>query len=378
MTKPTLKLLSHNIQREISEKLRKGQRGEEWFDNQDAVDEVSQKITDEDHSTPRNIKVMESLSRPINCSDLFVALCGKQNVRSLSLVGVHLDENSASRLSETLRHPQTKIKVLQVWRFLPSCLASLCDSIKENKELREIRLTFHGNLNDEQTSMLLQALEDNQGLVAIKLFGVDLSNHAEKLASLVRNRQKMKELRLSRCRLSNVSGLAKAMATSKALEKVDLSMNELSSDADIALMLTSKSIKTLILSKNQLGKDDGSVFGKNLATNETLDEFFLEGNPLSTEFASSLLKALQLNVTLKTFGFMSSYMGKAIPSQIDTDIRNIVALNQAGRRWLRAASEPNKPSLELAPMAHLLHRTRFEPSSLFGVLREHTNLWVNP
>ena len=155
-------------------------------------------------------------------------------------------------------------------------------------------------------------------------------------------------------------------------------MNDMSSDADIAMMMTSKSLKTLILSKNQLGKENGAVLGKTLATNETLEELFLEGNPLSTEFASFLLEALQLNVTLKTFGFMRSYMGKAIPSQMNTEIRNIVALNKAGRGWLRASSAPNTPSSELAPLAHLLHRTRLEPSALFGVLREHTDLWVKP
>ena len=155
-------------------------------------------------------------------------------------------------------------------------------------------------------------------------------------------------------------------------------MNELSSDADIALIISSKSLKSLILSKNQVGKDNGSMFGKHLATNETLEELFLEGNPLSTEFVSSLLEALQLNVTLKKLGLMRSYMGKAIPSQLLTEIRNIVALNQAGRGWLRAASVPNAPSSELALLPHLLHRTRLESSSLFGVLREHTNLWVNP
>lgn len=373
-----MKSMGRNLQREVTEKLRKGQRDEDWIDDQDAVEEISKKIASEDPSTPRNIKVMESLSRPINCSGLFEVLCGKKTVRSLSLVGVHLDEESADRLSETLRHPHTKLKVLQVWRFLPSCLASLCDSIKENRELREIRLTFHGDLNDEQTSMLLQALQANQGLVAIKLFGVDMSNHTGALESLIRNRQKTKELRLTRCRLSSVSGLAKAIAASTTLQTVDLSMNDLSSDTDIAIMMTSKNLRTLILSKNQLGKNNGSVFGSNLATNETLEELFLEGNPLSTEFASSLLKALQLNVTLKRFGFMRSYMGKAIPSQIDTEIRNIVALNQAGRGWFRVASDPNRPSSELAPMAQLLHRTRFEPSSLFGVLREHSNLWISP
>ena len=382
MTMPTI--IPKNLLKEMTTRRdgRRGRRGknEDWLDDQEALDAVTADISESDATkTPRDVKVIESRNRPIDCSDLFEALCARASVRSLSLVGVHLDENAARRLSETLRHPQTKIRVLQVWRHLPSCLGSLCEAIKENKELREIRLTFHGDLNDEQTSMLLDALETNQGLEAIKLFGVDLSRHSAELESLVRNRQITKELRLTRCQLSTISGLAKAISESNTLQTVDMSMNELSNDADIATMLQSKNLRSVILSKNQLGKEEnGSTFGQVLAANEMLEELFLEGNPLSTDFAASIREALQVNTTLRRFGFMKSYMGKSITASVDTEIRNLVALNQAGRRWLRAASQSSTPASELAVLPHLLQRSNDEHSVLFGVLREYTNLWVQP
>ena len=381
MTKPTLLPKNRNIFKEIAEQRKSGsgKNNEDWLDDQESLDAVTANIAKNSPDTPQNIKVIESLNRPMNCSELFQALCARDCVRSLSLVGVHLDENAARRLSETLRHPQTKIRVLQVWRHLPSCLGSLCEAIKENKELREIRLTFHGDLNDEQTSMLLDALETNQGLEAIKLFGVDLSRHSAELESLVRNRQITKELRLTRCQLSTISGLAKAISESNTLQTVDMSMNELSNDADIATMLQSKNLRSVILSKNQLGKEEnGSTFGQVLAANEMLEELFLEGNPLSTDFAASIREALQVNTTLRRFGFMKSYMGKSITASVDTEIRNLVALNQAGRRWLRAASQSSTPASELAVLPHLLQRSNDEHSVSFGVLREYTNLWVQP
>ena len=140
----------------------------------------------------------------------------------------------------------------------------------------------------------------------------------------------------------------------------------------------SPQVSDLTLSKNHFGKSQSSKFGEILATNETLEELFLEGNPLSSNFARSILRALESNTTLRRLGFMKSYMGKSLPIELDTEIRNLVTLNEAGRRWLRNASGPNTPSFELAVLPHLLHRTSDEPNSLFGVLREYTNLWVKP
>lgn len=385
MTKPILPSKNRSIFKEMAEqrKSRNGKNNEDWLDDQAGLEAVTAKIAKNSPDIPRNIKVIESLNRPMNCSELFRALCARDCVRSLSLVGVHLDEREARRLSETLRHPQTKIRVLQVWRYLPSCLASLCEAIKENKALREIRLTFHGDLNDEQTSMLLDALETNQELEAIKLFGVDLSRHSAELESLVRNRQITRELRLTRCQLSTISGLCKAISESNTIQTVDMSMNELSNDADIATMLQSKNLKSVILSKNQLGmengsSENGSAFGQALAANEMLEELFLDGNPLSADFAASVREALQVNTTLRRFGFVKSYMRKSLPASVDTEIRNLVALNQAGRKWLHAASQPSTPASELALLPHLLQRSNDEPSVLFGMLREYTNLWVLP
>ena len=368
--------MGHKIKLKMATK--KQPKDEDWLDRQDALDEVAEKIAHGDPSTPQNVKVMESLSRSIDCSALFDALCGKKQVRSLSLVGVHLDEITARRLSNTLRHPSTKIKVLQVWRFLPSCLPSLCDALKDNVELREIRLAFHGDLNHEQTTMLLEALQANQGLLAIRLFGVNLSDHAKELESLICNRRQTKELRLSRCQMTDISGLAGAIAESKTLDKLDLSMNKLSSDRDIATILQSKSLTSLILSKNQIGKENGSYVKPILAANSTLEELFLEGNPLSEKFASSLLGALHYNTSLKRLGFMTFYMGTSIPLHLDASLRHTVAMNNAGRGWLRAVSAPETTPAELALLSPILHRARSDPSALFGVLREHTNLWVKP
>ena len=248
MSKPALLRPCRGLYKEMAGKRKNERRGgnhsEDWLDDQTALEEMAARIAKNDSSTPQDIEVIESLNRPMDCSVLFKALCAQECVNSLALVGVHLDENAARQLSETLRHPQTKIRTLQVWRYLPSCLPSLCEAIKENKELREIRLTFQGDLNDEQTSLLLEALEANQGLEGIKLFGINLSRHSTELESLVKNRTNTTELRLTRCQMTTNSGLAEAIAKSNTLQKVDMSMNELSNDADIATMLQSTSLRS--------------------------------------------------------------------------------------------------------------------------------------
>jgi hypothetical protein len=375
VTVTTSKLpLQPSLRREIGrKKVRKSPRKEKWIDDKDSLDRVLKKISLQDPSTPQNLKVMESMVHPMDCSQLFDCLFGQAQVKSVSLVGVRLTEHAANRLALTLRHPGTKIRVLQIWRFPPECLPVLCDALRVNKELREIRLTFRNDLNEQQTSMMLNALEENQGLRSIKLFGVDLSHHTEHLATLLRHHLTLKELRLSRCELVTLGSLAEAIGASQTLQKLDLSMNDISSDVELAAMIQSKSLKSMTLGKNLFGKEDGALVGQALGDNLSLEELLLESNPLSKDFAASLLCALEKNAHLKRLGFLKG----SLPDELNEALRHLVSLNEAGRSWMREASTPNQPSSTIALLPQVLHRVQTDHSVVFDLLRNHSNLLVN-
>jgi hypothetical protein len=112
--------------------------------------------------------------------------------------------------------------------------------------------------------------------------------------------------------------------------------------------------------------------------NCTLEELMIEANPLSVDFAKSLCSALQVNTALKRLGFLQSYRGFTIPPLLDAEIRYCVALNEAGRGLLRAASIDRERHCVLAALPLIFCQIRNEPSSLYGLLRENISLWTDP
>jgi hypothetical protein len=243
--------MNATLQRQIVGKVALAQQ-EEWLSTQVGVDSTTMAILagkGAGLSPPRHVKIIGIASRSLCCSNLFRAMKGKRAVHSLSLVGVHVDEDSAVQLFEALQDSKTKLRVLQLWRLNMGCLSTLYQAFRKNSTLKETRLTFHGDLNQAQSSELMAALQTNRSISRIKLFGVDLSHHAPEIEALIRDRPHTKELRLTRCRISNASFLAFAVAASKELRILDLSMNEICCETDVATMLKSTSLKNTLSRK---------------------------------------------------------------------------------------------------------------------------------
>jgi hypothetical protein len=65
----------------------------------------------------------------------------------------------------------------------------------------------------------------------------------------------------------------------------------------------------------------------------------------------------------------------SLPDELDQALRHLVALNKAGRGWMREATAPDQPSSAIALLPQVLHRVQTDSSVVFDLLRNHANLF---
>ena len=335
------------------------------------------------------------------------------------------DALSAQALSQALvtcpnlvRLHMTHISLFQQQQETSVLLSSLGQALAHpSLALKELRLAFCEQQQQQQqdnddersradhtTQRLLQALAHCRGLHSLQLFGLDLSSSTktmELLVQLIRQLPSLRELRLVRCNLSHVGPLCQAIQqTNRPWTKIDFSMNHISDWHAITPLLWQSSSKhdsdtwssfaltELSLSHNQLSgrngheeEHDGShAFCQALATNTSLKRLSLDLNPLSDSMGWNLYEVLQrdntsllrLSIVIASAAYWTGprqrqqqrrqgVSFRPLTHTCAERLRHVVALNEAGRGWLRQ---------ERHALPQLVARVRNEPQLVYGLLRE--------
>jgi hypothetical protein len=352
-----------------------GSHHDAWIRTQLEVNHLVYRMARQD-SDLKHVKVMSTFRKPVIVHRLLDTLKAATSVESLAVVGIHVNESHARQLVAALTAPGSSLSCLQLCRVLPESLAILCHALQSTLTLRELRLTFHHDLSLEDIEIFSAALAKNQSIEVLKLYCVDFcAAGLELLADSVRENTTLRDLRLTSCNLTDVESLVLAVQESKRIQRLDLSMNRISDNASLAVLLETPSIIFLNLSQNLFGAtdssatdydDDAVVVYKSLRCNTTLKSLYLDMCPVTIDFAFSIKAALECNTSLIRLGLLT----RTLSCHVINTVSHPVHLNEAGRGIVIRESK----ALPLLP--HLLGRVSMEPHLLYGLLKERTDLWA--
>jgi hypothetical protein len=285
----------------------------------------------------------------------------------MAIVGLPIDFEYADKLASCL--PKTAIKSLQLCRLLPDVLDVLCATPYTLSHLQELRLTFHHDVSSAQTQLLFEVLSQSLTLEILKIYRLDLVEESvlQSLAQLIRRSPLLNDLRLTGCHLGGDTAmiLAQAVQDSNRLQKLDLSMNQISNTQVLVTLLETSSLRSICLSQNQLRCSSPAV-AQVLAHTKSLERLFLDMNPLQDSFVHELAQGLRYsNTTLKRIGLLTPGIrdGNAL-----AQVRHYVALTEAGRGVVRC--QPHCLPL-------LLARVHREPALLYSLLQENPSGWIS-
>ncbi|KAL7559923.1 hypothetical protein ACA910_007288 [Epithemia clementina (nom. ined.)] len=306
--------------------------------------------------------------------------------------------------------------------LLDSLCQALTTTATQDSNLQELRLTFGDEQVDDSddeydendasnsvldlsristaqanTKRLLKALTQCSSLQSLHLFGLNLRRcETTDLVTMIRDGlSSLRELRLVNCRLCNVQPLCQAIRDTQqeqrdrycaAWTKIDLSKNRIRDCSAVAPLLDTPGLVELSLSQNLLTGDkydSAKVFCQALAQNTTLRRLNLDLNPWSHHpFGPMLCTVLQRdNTTLLRLsmvvlrgrggglGNIANMTARAktplvlISHACVEQMRLAVALNEAGRQWLR-----QEPKAQPRVLGRLVGRD--QPSLVYGLLQE--------
>jgi hypothetical protein len=332
-----------------------------WIDSQLQLNHQVTRIALKTEA-PTEIKVIRTYQQRLSLHRFLETLASvPHSVERLAIVGFPVECEYAGKLASCLE--TTTIKSLQLCRLLPNVLDVLCATPSALSHLEELRLTFHQDVSSAQTQKLFEILSQSPTLEILKICRLDLVEESvvQSLAQLIRRSPWLNDLRLTGCQLSDNTAmiLAQAVQDSNRLQKLDLSLNQISNTQVLVTLLQTCSLQSIWLCQNQLRCSSPAV-AQILALNNSLERLFLDRNPLQDSFVHELAHALRYgNTKLKRIGLCT-------PGN-EAQVHHYVVLNEAGRGAARLQSH-------CLPL--VLARVHREPALLYSLLQENPSVWI--
>lgn len=341
----------------------------DWVDTQSELDVLTLKIGANQQAS---VRVIETFRERLSVSDLLESLSVSTAVKNVALTSLAIDEANATKLAYALERPQSSISTLQLNNLRPEGIAALCQGLRRNSSLQELRLTFKKNISNGLLCLLLETIKDMNNLRVVYLSRLEFDAQCiTELADLIRSNTSIQDLILSGCDFeTSFRPVAVAIHEANAIKHLDISDNSLDDHESLILLFKTSSIRELIMSDNAFGKTchQSQQVCDAFKYNTTLRSLDMGMNPVCLEFAKQLEQAFDYNTTLLHCWFFVP----RLPNDLVARMQHIPALNKAGRGLLR--QEKTEASVKQLPL--LMARAAHSPGLLFGLLQEDPIFFV--
>lgn len=361
MNEPTTEL-KHHCRKSCASKV-------DWVDTQSELDALTLKVV---ANQQVSVRVIETFRERLSVLDLLESLSVSTAVKNVALTSLAIDETNAAKLSSALERPESSISTLQLNNLRPEGIAVLCQGLRRNSSLRELRLTFKKNISSGLLCLLLKTIKDMNNLRVVYLSRLEFDAQCiTELAEIIRFNTGIQDLTLCGCDFeTSFRPVAESIHEANAIKHLDISDNSLDDHDSLALLFKTSSILELIMSDNGFGSTcyQSQQVCDAFKYNTTLRSLDMGMNPVCLEFAQQLEQAFDYNTTLLHCWFFVPLL----PNDLVARIQHIPALNEAGRGLLR--QEKTEASVKQLPL--LMARASHSPGLLFGLLQEDPIFFV--
>ncbi|XP_067663744.1 leucine-rich repeat-containing protein 74A-like [Haliotis asinina] len=183
-------------------------------------------------------------------------------------------------------------------------LKYVVEMLQENRSIIDLNLSFTA-LRDGGAEIIANSLVRNTSIVKLNISGNDFQeNDAYFISEMVQKSKTLRELNLSHNCFRENGGvfIGKAIAVNGSLKSLDLSWNHLRLKGAVAIcqgLQVNTGLTRLFLSWNGFGMEGSQEMSKALVKNKTLVELDLEANRINICAFRLLLNGLLKNNTLK-------------------------------------------------------------------------------
>ena len=211
------------------------------------------------------------------------------------------------------------------------------NNILQNK-IDELYLS-HSNIDDKQSALLANALQNNQSLTFLNLGWNQVGDAgASALANALQNNHSLTNLYLSHNQVgaAGASALANAIQNNHSLTNLDLDRNQVGAAGASALataLQNNHSLTNLYLSHNQVGAAGASALANAIQNNHSLTSLGLGANKVGAAGASALANALQNNHSLTKLDLSANQVGDAGASALANALQNNHSLTNLDLGW---------------------------------------------